>query len=107
LQQPAAVASGAGGAQTMSATPGTSGSITNADVIGLVRGGLSEQLIITKINSAQRKFDLSPTGCRNLTQAHVSQNILKAMGDGSVIPCSPAAARPGTAPARTTLNAAH
>lgn len=62
--------------------------VTNADVILQVKSRKPEPEIISSINSAQHKFDFSPAGCRSLAQARVSQNILRAMGDGSVMPCA-------------------
>jgi hypothetical protein len=77
-----------------SGSPGVA-PVTNADVIKLLRGGVPELVIISKIQSAQRRFDFSPAGCRSLAQAHVSPKILDAMGDGSVRPCFTGGVRPG------------
>jgi hypothetical protein len=74
--------------------------LTNADVILLVKSRRPESEIISSINSAQHRFDFSPAGCRSLTDAQVSQNILKVMNGGAAIPCAsprmPLTARPGT-----------
>lgn len=69
--------------------------LTNAEVINMVKGGLSESIIIAKIQSSQGKFDLSPAGCRSLRSAHVSEQILDAMGDGSQRPCFTGAVHSG------------
>lgn len=83
-QQPAASA----GAGLLAPTSAQQKILTNADVILLVRSRKPEREIISSISSAQHKFDFSPAGCRSLTQARVSQNILRAMGNGSVLPCA-------------------
>ena len=62
--------------------------LTNADVIKLVRGGVPELVVISKIQSARKGFDFSSSGCRALVQARVSAKVLEAMGDRSVQPCS-------------------
>jgi hypothetical protein len=62
--------------------------LTNADVIKMLRSGVPESVIISSIQSATRNFDFSPSGCRALQQANVTATILKAMGEGSVRPCS-------------------
>ncbi len=61
--------------------------LTNADVIGLLKGGVPESAIVNQINSSNKKFDFSPLGCQALAQAKVSPKIIDAMGDGSVRPC--------------------
>jgi hypothetical protein len=62
--------------------------LTNADVIKMVSGRVPESVIISSLQSAGKQFDFSPAGCRALQQAHVTANILNAMGDGSVRPCT-------------------
>jgi hypothetical protein len=57
--------------------------LTNADVISMLKGGVSEPITIAKIQSSQGKFDFSPGGCRALTEAHVSQKILDTMAAGT------------------------
>jgi hypothetical protein len=63
-------------------------SLTNADVIKMVKAGLPESVIISSFQSGGKKFDFSPAGCRTLNAAHLSENLLNAMGDGSVPPCA-------------------
>lgn len=69
---------------TRSITPQT---LTNADVVGMLKAGLAESVIISSIRSARKNFDFSPAGCHALQQARLSVGILIAMGDGSVRPC--------------------
>lgn len=75
--------------------PAGMGVFTNADVMKLVKGGIPDSIIISKIQAAQGRFDLSPAGCRTLAAAHVSRRVLAAMGDGSVQPCFTGGVHPG------------
>ena len=61
--------------------------LTNADVIRMVRAGITESVIVHSIQSATKQFDFSPAGCRELQSANVTRQVLNAMGDGSVRPC--------------------
>ena len=63
-------------------------SVTNADVIKMVKAGLPESVIISSFQSGGKNFDFSPSGCRTLNATHLSENLLNAMGDGSVRPCT-------------------
>lgn len=65
--------------------------LTNTDVLKMVRAGVPESVVISTVQSGGKNFDFSPTGCRSLTAAHVSEGVLNAMGDGSVRPCMTAA----------------
>ncbi|HJT69798.1 MAG TPA: hypothetical protein VJ731_06335 [Terriglobales bacterium] len=78
--------------------------LTNADVIGLVKGGVPESAIINQIKSSNKQFDFSSTSCQALAQAHVSQNVLNAMGDGSVRPCFTGGVRTGAGNGADDLN---
>ncbi len=83
-----AAASVSGGrSRSGSAQPGAQVLLGNSDVVELAKRGLPESVIIYRIQSAQKKFDFSPAACRELQQAHVSRNVLTAMGDGSAPPC--------------------
>ena len=66
---------------------GSQKTLTNADVITMVKSGKAEPDIVGSISASQHRFDFSSAGCRSLLQAGVSANVLKAMGDGSVVPC--------------------
>jgi len=78
--------------------------LTNADVIGLLKGGVPESAIINQINSSNKKFDFSSASCQALTQAKVSPKILDAMGDGSVKPCYTGGVRSGGGSGADDLN---
>lgn len=101
-------------ATTQASTRGTPGQLlpaksgapmlTNADVIGLVKGGVPESAIINQIKSSNGQFDLSPQGCSALTLAHVSTNVLTAMGNGGASPCFTGGVRTGTGNGADDLN---
>lgn len=96
--------------------PSTSSSkyMTNADVIKMVKAGLSESTIITTIQTRKSKFDVSPDGLIALHNGGVTQAetdaIMAAANGGSTVASQPApaayvptpeapAATPGTQPA--------
>jgi hypothetical protein len=62
--------------------------LTNSDVVAMLKGRLTESVIISALQSSPHKFDFSPTSCHELQHAHITANILNAMGDGSVRPCA-------------------
>lgn len=57
-----------------SATP-----LTNEDVIGLVKAGMSVEIITATIESSATQFDVSPTALQDLKAAGVSDPIILAM----------------------------
>ena len=58
--------------------------MTNAEVIQMVSGGLSEQVIITSIRQAPaRDFDLTPAGLIALKKASVSDTVISVMQEVS------------------------
>ncbi len=61
--------------------------LTNRDVLTMLTARLAESVILSSLRSSPHKFDFSPASCRDLQRAHVTANILNAMGDGSVRPC--------------------
>jgi hypothetical protein len=74
------------GAQRNGANPGrtTQSSLTNADVVRLVKAGVADSTIISSIQSSPTKFDLSPDALIALHNAGVSQAVLQVMmADGS------------------------
>jgi len=75
-------------AATRPGSPSSRQGLSNADVISLMKAGLPETAIVSKIKSTQGNFDLSFAGCSQLQQAHVSASVLNAMGGGSVRPCA-------------------
>ncbi len=61
--------------------------MTNADVLKMLKGRVPESVNISSIQSAAHKFDFSPARCLELKAAHVTRQVLDAMGDGGVRPC--------------------
>jgi hypothetical protein len=61
--------------------------VTNADVIRMVRAGITESVIVHSIQSSTKQFDFSPASVQALQQAHVSPKVLAAMCDGSSYSC--------------------
>ena len=61
--------------------------MANADVLKMLKSRVPESVILSQIGSSIHKFDFSPTGCRQLQDAHATRQVLDAMGDGSVHPC--------------------
>jgi hypothetical protein len=61
--------------------------LTNHDVLTMLNARLAESVILSSLRSSQHKFDFSAASCRELQRAHVTANILNAMGDGTVRPC--------------------
>lgn len=61
--------------------------MTNADVLKMLQGRVPESVIVSSIQSAEHRFDFSPASCRELQAAHITRQVLDAMGDGSVRPC--------------------
>jgi len=60
--------------------------LTNADVVKMVKAGLSEDLIIQRIKTAKTGFDLSTDQILKLKDASVPESIIKAMLASSAEP---------------------
>lgn len=65
--------------------------LTNESVIGMVKAGLPESVIVTKIRSTATKFDLSADALVKLKKAGVPDHVLEAMVGGGA-PASAATA---------------
>jgi hypothetical protein len=75
-QAPAAPADVASGAKAL--TGAEPAAMNNASVIKMVQAGLSEDIILTSINSAPRhSFDVSPDGLIALSEAQVGSRIIQ------------------------------
>lgn len=70
--------------------------LTNDSVVQMIKAGLPESVVISKIRSTPTKFDLKTDSLVNLKKAGVSDKVLEAM---MAAPASPAAAAPAAAPA--------
>ncbi|MFI5340083.1 MAG: hypothetical protein ACHQ7N_09620, partial [Candidatus Methylomirabilales bacterium] len=64
--------------------------LTNDMIVTMVKAGLGEELIISKIKISQTQFDLSTNGILKLKKEGVGDPIIKAMMEAP--PASPAAA---------------
>ena len=67
--------------------------LTNQSVIGMVKAGLSESVIIAKIRTSERKFDTSTDALLKLKAEKVPDKVIEAMLGGG----APAAAAPSAA----------
>jgi len=54
-------------------------SLNNSDVVGLVKAGISAEIIIAKIKTASCSFETSPTALKELKDASVPDNVILAM----------------------------
>jgi hypothetical protein len=70
--------------------------LTNDSVVQMIKAGLPESVVISKIRSTPTRFDLKTDSLVNLKKAGVSDKVLEAM---MAAPSSPAAAAPAPAPA--------
>jgi hypothetical protein len=66
--------------------------LTNDSVIGMVKAGLSESVIISKIRTSERKFDTSTDGLIKLKAAKVPDKVIEAMVTGGAAPAGASAA---------------
>ena len=62
----------------VAAAQGTA-TLTNDDVLKMVRAQLAPGIIVTTIESSSAKFDVSPTGLIALKEAGVPENLIQAM----------------------------
>ena len=68
--------------------------LTNDSVVGMVKAGLAEGVILEKIRASQRKFDTSTDGLIKLKAAGVPDKVIQAMITGG----GPATAAPAVGP---------
>ena len=82
----------------------------NDSVIKLIQAGLSEDIIVTTINSSPGDYDISVDGLLALKEAGVGEKVLAAMlakeTAGVAAPVSNAVASPAAAPVSNTVAAA-
>jgi hypothetical protein len=92
-------------------------SLSNADVVKMVKAGLAETTIVAAIAANDTQFDLSSSGLQSLNQAGVSSRIIRAMlaadakkknaaaapaQDATAAQDSPPGASPGASPQAMT-----
>lgn len=82
------------------AQPAGPAAMSNADVIKMVKAGLSESLVIASIKQAEKRaFAFNADGLIELKTAGVSENIIRVMLDPAATPTpAPASAKPAAAP---------
>jgi hypothetical protein len=78
--------------------------LSNEAVVTMVKSGLGEDLIVSKIKISQAQFDLSTNGILRLKTEGVSETIIKAMVEASATPAPPEA-KTAEAMARETQDA--
>jgi hypothetical protein len=66
--------------------------LTNDSIIGMVKAGLAESVIVTKIRTSERKFDTSTDGLIKLKAAKVPDKVIEAMITGGAPAAAGAAA---------------
>lgn len=57
----------------------TQGSLTNGDVVGMVKAGLSPDIVVAKIKATTCSFDTTPTTLKELKGAGVPDSVILAM----------------------------
>lgn len=57
--------------------------LTNQTIVSMVKAGLGEELIISKIKNSQNQFDVTITGILKLKEEGVSEDIITAMIDST------------------------
>jgi hypothetical protein len=78
------------------ASPAQAATITNADVLMMLKMGLSPEVIIAKLKVSTCAFDTSPTALQELKKANASDALIMAMMQPSTATASqPHAALPG------------
>ena len=60
-------------------TNATKNALTNKDVVDLAKTGLSDEIIIAKINASPDQFDTSTAGLKDLKAAGISDPVILAM----------------------------
>lgn len=63
-------------------TASVSTSLTNKDVLDMIKSGLATEVIVAKIKSSPASFDTSPTALAELKSANVPDEIVLAMVNG-------------------------
>jgi membrane-associated protease RseP (regulator of RpoE activity) len=61
------------------AHPRSEGSLTNSDIVGMVRGGIGAEIVVAKIKTATCSFDTSPTALKELKDYGIPDSIILAM----------------------------
>jgi TonB family protein len=75
--------------------------LTNKDVLEMLRAGLSQEVVIAKIESSASNLDTSPTGLKELKTAHVPKKVILAMVHAPAVASPSDAQVAAKAPANT------
>ena len=63
-------------------------SLTNKDVLEMIKAGLTADVVVAKIKSSPNSFDTSPTALAELKAANVPDPVILAMVNGPATPAS-------------------
>jgi hypothetical protein len=63
--------------------------LTNADVLDMLKAGLSQEIVVAKINASACEFDTSPAALKALKSANVPDAIILAMVKAGSGPAAP------------------
>ena len=92
---------------------GAQETLTNESIVSMVKGGLSEAVVLARIRSGPANFDTSTTSLVALKKAGVSDKVIEAMvsapkagGASATAPAAPAAPAAGTATPPPAVSAA-
>jgi hypothetical protein len=69
----------AGQSGVIAAQPKAEGSLTNSDVVGMVKAGIGVDIIVAKIKTATCSFETSPAALKELKDAGVPDSVILAM----------------------------
>lgn len=93
---------------TASESPSAPSILTNSDVLGLLKIGVSSEIISAKLKYSSTSFDTSPAALQQLKLAGASDGLMMAMVQAAPVSTSQAIdpnAKPVTAPAPARTNA--
>ena len=65
------------------ATSSQTQALTNSDVVGMVKAGISPEIIVAKIKNTPCSFDTSPAVLKELKDAGLTDNVILAMVQAS------------------------
>src|SRR5688572_19364607 len=65
--------------------------LTNKDVIDMLKAGLTAEVVVAKIKSSATNFDTSPAALTELKAANVPDDVILAMVNGPATAAAPSA----------------
>lgn len=78
-------------------TPAQNETLTNTDIVEMMRAGLSTEIVLRKVRTSNTKFDVSANGLIGLKKASIADDVITAMIDRQEI--LPPNEKPGSTPA--------